>query len=93
MELIDKIFDIRKEYIKKLANKRILVCCGTGCTSSKSALLLEKLQEEVKKEGIKNITVEKTGCFGFCAKGPIVVIDPEEIFYEQVKKVWQNHTF
>lgn len=85
MELIDKIFDIRKEYIKKLSNKRVLVCSGTGCTSSKSGLLLQKLEDEVKKQGLKNVTVEKTGCFGFCAKGPIVVIDPEETFYEQVK--------
>jgi len=86
MELVDTLNKIKKEYSKKLQKKRIMVCSGTGCTSSKSDLLLKKLQEEVKKQGLKNVTVEKTGCFGFCAKGPIVVIDPEETFYEMVKQ-------
>ncbi|MEG2348467.1 MAG: NADH-quinone oxidoreductase subunit NuoF [Clostridia bacterium] len=61
-----------------------MVCAGTGCTSSKSDIILEKLNEQIKKTGIKNISAHKTGCFGFCAKGPIVIIDPDEIFYELV---------
>lgn len=65
--------------------KRIMVCCGTGCTSSKSENIINELKEEIKNNSIKDITVSKTGCFGFCAKGPIVVIEPDETFYEQVK--------
>lgn len=84
MKLIDKLDEIKKEYSKKLQKSRIMVCCGTGCTSSKSDLLLKNIQDELKKLDIKNVTAEKTGCFGFCAKGPIVVIDPKETFYEQV---------
>lgn len=85
MDLSKKLEKIRKEYKNSLKQSRILVCCGTGCTSSKSDILLEKLDEEIKKRKIKNLTASKTGCFGFCAKGPIIVIDPEEIFYEMVK--------
>ena len=85
MELSKKLEKIRKEYKSTLNKSRILVCCGTGCTSSKSDVLLEELNKEIKKRKIKNLTAAKTGCFGFCAKGPIIVIDPEEIFYEMVK--------
>lgn len=84
MELIDKLNEIKNKYSEELKKSRIMVCAGTGCTSSKSDELLKNIKAEIKKQGVKNVTAEKTGCFGFCAKGPIVVIDPEEIFYEQV---------
>ncbi len=80
-----KLENIKKRYINVLKQKRILVCCGTGCTSSKSNELFEVLKDIIYSKNIKNIYVEKSGCFGFCAKGPIVVIDPDEIFYEMVK--------
>ncbi len=82
---IEKLNKIKDEYSKIIQKKRIMVCSGTGCTSSKSDVLLKNIQEKLKKSGVKNITAEKTGCFGFCAKGPIVVVDPDEIFYELVK--------
>lgn len=82
---IEKLNKIKDEYSKIIEKKRIMVCSGTGCTSSKSDVLLKNIQDKLEKDGIKNITAEKTGCFGFCAKGPIVVIDPDEIFYELVK--------
>lgn len=82
---IEKLNKIKDEYSKIIQKKRIMVCSGTGCTSSKSDVLLKNIQDKLEKDGIKNITAEKTGCFGFCAKGPIVVIDPDEIFYELVK--------
>ena len=85
MSSFKNIDSIKKEYSKILKQKRIMVCAGTGCTSSKSDVLLKELNAELKKQGLKNVTANKTGCFGFCAKGPIVVIDPDEIFYEQVK--------
>lgn len=82
---IEKLNKIKDEYSKIIQKKRIMVCSGTGCTSSKSDVLLKNIQNKLEKDGVKNITVHKTGCFGFCAKGPIVVIDPDEIFYELVK--------
>lgn len=82
---IEKLNKIKDEYYKIIQKKRIMVCSGTGCTSSKSDVLLKNIQDKLEKDGIKNITAHKTGCFGFCAKGPIVVIDPDEIFYELVK--------
>lgn len=82
---IEKLNKIKDEYSKIIQKKRIMVCSGTGCTSSKSDVLLKNIQDKLEKDGIKNITAHKTGCFGFCAKGPIVVIDPDEIFYELVK--------
>lgn len=85
MELVEKIDSIQKEYSKLMEKTRIMVCSGTGCTASKSQDLLANLEKEIRETGVKNVTVEKTGCFGFCAKGPIVVIDPQEIFYEMVK--------
>lgn len=68
-----------------MEKKKILVCSGTGCISSKSEELLKEIKKEIKNKKL-NIACEKTGCFGFCAKGPIVVVEPEEIFYELVKK-------
>ena len=82
---ITKLNKIKEETLLTFKTKRIMVCSGTGCTSSKSDVLLENLNKAIKMLKLKNVTAEKTGCFGFCAKGPIVVIDPDEIFYEKVK--------
>ncbi len=84
MNLSKKLEKIRKDYKDYFNSSRIMVCCGTGCTSSKSEKLLEALKAEVKKRKLNGVTISKAGCFGFCAKGPIVVIDPDEIFYEMV---------
>lgn len=84
MNLSKKLEKIRKDYKDYFNSSRIMVCCGTGCTSSKSGKLLEALKAEVKKRKLNGVTISKAGCFGFCAKGPIVVIDPDEIFYEMV---------
>ncbi|MEA5072463.1 MAG: NADH-quinone oxidoreductase subunit NuoF [Petrimonas sp.] len=64
----------------------ILVCAGTGCQSSQSGLIFEMLQDELDWKGLKDeVQVIKTGCFGFCEKGPIVKILPDNTFYTQVK--------
>ncbi len=64
----------------------ILVCSGTACESSKSRELIQALTDELGKAGLaKDVQVVKTGCFGFCEKGPIVKVLPEETFYVQVK--------
>ncbi len=65
--------------------KQILVCGGTGCTSSGSKKILEALDNELKAQGIENeILVVRTGCFGLCSLGPIVIVYPEGTFYAQV---------
>ncbi len=64
----------------------VLVCSGTACESSKSRDLIQALNNELGKAGLANdVQVVKTGCFGFCEKGPIVKVLPEETFYVQVK--------
>jgi len=75
--------DIRTKTKLVFEKTRIMICCGTGCTSSKSDKILEELQK-INKELGANVIVEKTGCFGFCAKGPIIVIEPDQTFYEMV---------
>ena len=64
----------------------VLVCGGTGCTSSYSLQIAEKLKEELKIKGLdKEVNVITTGCFGLCALGPIMVVYPEGSFYSMVK--------
>ena len=64
----------------------VLVCGGTGCTSSGSANVLEALEREIKSNGLdQEIKVIQTGCFGLCAVGPIMIVYPEGCFYSQVK--------
>jgi NADP-reducing hydrogenase subunit HndC len=64
----------------------VLVCSGTGCTSSGSAEIIEKMEEELKKNGLENeVKIVRTGCFGLCEAGPIMVIYPEGAFYSRVQ--------
>ncbi len=64
----------------------VLVCGGTGCTSSNSPAIIEALEKEIKLKGLENeIKVIRTGCFGLCALGPIMIVYPEGCFYSQVK--------
>ena len=65
----------------------VLVCGGTGCTSSGSAQIIEKLESEIAKNGLSDeVQVVKTGCFGLCALGPIMIIYPEGTFYSMVQE-------
>jgi len=64
----------------------LLVCGGTGCRASQSEKIAENLNEEIKNIGLENeVQVVITGCFGFCEKGPIVKVIPDNTFYTQVK--------
>ena len=64
----------------------ILVCGGTGCESSNADLIYKNLQAEAKNFGVEDkVQIVKTGCFGFCEKGPIVKVLPEDSFYVEVK--------
>ena len=95
MKTIEEIEQIRQEKRKELdlrvntkldtREKHILVCRGTGCTSSKSPKIIEEFRRILKEKNIDNVRVIQTGCFGLCAKGPIVIIRPEETFYAHVK--------
>ncbi|MGM9550838.1 MAG: NADH-quinone oxidoreductase subunit NuoF [Clostridia bacterium] len=75
----------------------VLVCGGTGCTSSGSETLLKEFDLQLEKYGIKDqVQMVKTGCFGLCALGPIVIVYPEGTFYsrvqkEDVEKIVSNH--
>ncbi|MBR3920090.1 MAG: NADH-quinone oxidoreductase subunit NuoF [Clostridia bacterium] len=65
----------------------VLVCAGTGCTSSGSAVLFDEFEQRLKDAGIENeVKIVKTGCFGLCAEGPIVVVYPEGAMYCRVTK-------
>ena len=69
-----------------LYRSNVLVCGGTGCTSSNSELIIQRLKEEIKAHGLeKEVNVIRTGCFGLCALGPIMVVYPEGAFYSMVK--------
>ena len=76
---------IREKELKKMKLVRIMICSGTGCTSSHSQDIINSIEKELKNRKLKGVSVSKTGCFGFCAKGPIIVIEPSQIFYEQVR--------
>ncbi|MCC8192428.1 MAG: NADH-quinone oxidoreductase subunit NuoF [Ruminococcus sp.] len=65
----------------------VLVCGGTGCTSSGSQQIINTLEREIKANGLENeVEVVKTGCFGLCALGPIMIVYPEGTFYSMVKE-------
>lgn len=95
MKTLEQIHEIRKSKREELdlrvnlkantTEKHILVCHGTGCTSSKSPKIIENFRNILKEKNIENVKVIKTGCFGLCAKGPIVIIRPEDVFYAHVK--------
>ncbi len=64
----------------------VLVCGGTGCTSSGSQQIMDTLKEEIKKAGLEaEVSVVQTGCHGLCALGPIMIIYPDATFYSMVK--------
>ena len=94
MKSLEQIHKIREEKRKELdlrvnlkadtREKHILVCHGTGCTSSKSPKIIENFRKILEEKNIENVRVIQTGCFGLCAKGPIVIIRPDDTFYAMV---------
>ncbi|MBQ3076750.1 MAG: NAD(P)H-dependent oxidoreductase subunit E, partial [Clostridia bacterium] len=67
----------------------VLVCGGTGCTSSNSPKIIEELEKELQAVGLaEEVKVVKTGCFGLCALGPIMIVYPEGVFYSRVEPEW-----
>ncbi|MEE1144416.1 MAG: NADH-quinone oxidoreductase subunit NuoF [Acutalibacteraceae bacterium] len=76
---------------------QVLICGGTGCTSSHSMKIAEAMEKEIKANGLENdVNVVKTGCFGLCALGPIMIVYPEGSFYsrvtvDDVKEIVEEH--
>lgn len=64
--------------------KQVLICGGTGCTSSGSKKVIKAMKKELEKQGIDDVLVVRTGCFGLCSLGPIMIVYPEGAFYSQV---------
>lgn len=77
--------------------RELLVCGGTGCHSSESDKIIENLKNHISEVGLSDsVTVHLTGCFGFCAKGPIVKVHPDNVFYVHVsvddaKEIIEEH--
>ena len=64
----------------------VLICGGTGCTSSGSVKIAAMMEEEIAKKGLaEEVKVVRTGCFGLCALGPVMIVYPEGTFYSRVK--------
>lgn len=64
---------------------RVRVCCGTACTASGSKKVIEAINDEATKKGV-DIEIVKTGCQGMCQKGPVLKVEPLDVFYQRVRK-------
>lgn len=97
MKTIEQLAQVDQR-IKELVNQRqvgatataarmsIMICGGTGCTSSESAEIVETFKTELAARGMeKDIDIVRTGCFGLCALGPVVIVYPEGVFYAKVQ--------
>ena len=75
----------------------IMTCCGTGCTSSGSLKNRERLEELMERDGLQDkVHLVKTGCFGLCAEGPILVVYPGNVMYtnvqpDDINEIWEAH--
>ena len=81
--------DMLRTDIQSRAGQRtrmITICCGTGCLAYGGAKVAQAFKDEIKARGLdKEVAVKTTGCHGFCERGPLVVIRPEDILYQRVK--------
>jgi len=66
--------------------KTVLICNGTGCVSSGAPKIQKALEAGIRKNKLNNVRIKLTGCHGFCQRGPIVIVEPEGIFYSQVSE-------
>lgn len=91
-EEFKSLLDIRKSTGVDQSNsvsagqkRELLICGGTGCKSAQSDLIQSNLEKALDEAGLSNdVTVSITGCFGFCEKGPIVKVTPDDVFYVHV---------
>ena len=85
-QLVNRKVCAPSEVISGVAQRHVLVCGGTGCTSGNSKIIYERLIAKLEEAGLKDeVKVIMTGCFGLCSKGPIVVVYPDDSFYTHVK--------
>ena len=69
-----------------LIRSHVMVCGGTGCTSSNSGAIINEFEKLIAERGLdKEVKVVRTGCFGLCEAGPVVIVYPEGAFYSRVK--------
>lgn len=99
-DLIDELkpnLSLRNNTIQENSKKELLVCGDTGCRAANSIPIIDSLKSEIKNAGLEDIvSVSLTGCFGFCAQGPIVKVHPDNVFYVKVsaddaKEIVQEH--
>ena len=70
-----------------MIRSQVLICGGTGCTSSGSATLIEEFENRIEENGLTDeVKIVRTGCFGLCALGPVVIVYPDGTFYSRVQK-------
>ena len=81
------VISVRKQHTPNAVTRRhVLVCGGTGCTSSHSEEIIRALKSEIEAQGLSDrVEVVRTGCFGLCALGPIMIVYPEGSFYSMMK--------
>ncbi|WP_366922907.1 NADH-quinone oxidoreductase subunit NuoF [Metallumcola ferriviriculae] len=89
--LIDKV-----HLSAEKSNRRVLICAGTGCVASGSRDVQQVMLQAVKDAGITDCEVSITGCHGFCEQGPIVIVEPEGVFYggvsaDDVEEIVEKH--
>jgi NADH-quinone oxidoreductase subunit F len=85
---INKLEEIREEILKSRKKQKptVTICSGTGCHAYGCVKIAQAFKDEIKKQNLQNkVDVRTTGCHGFCERGPIVVIQPEGIFYQQIQ--------
>jgi len=81
-----QIFALRQGEVPVEQTRHVLLCSGTGCHATGSLSLKDALQQEIDNQGLsENVIIIETGCNGFCALGPIMVVQPDGIFYQLVK--------
>ncbi|MGL5652069.1 MAG: NADH-ubiquinone oxidoreductase-F iron-sulfur binding region domain-containing protein [Paraclostridium sp.] len=99
-DLIDELkpnLSLRNNTIQENSKKELLVCGDTGCRAANSMPIIDSLKAEIKNAGLEDIvSVSLTGCFGFCAQGPIIKVHPDNVFYVKVnaddaKEIVQEH--
>ena len=99
LEDLKRVYDKHKELaefregrIQYTAKKEILVCGGTGCTSSKSLVLVETLNQWIEKYDLSDrVSAHITGCFGFCEKGPIIKVFPDDVGFPcGITRFWRH---
>lgn len=87
--LINKLkpnLSLRNNLKQENNKKELLVCGDTGCRAANSMPIIDSLKQEIKNAGLEDlVSVSLTGCFGFCAQGPIVKVHPDNVFYVKVQ--------